>query len=182
MTGVQTCALPICLLSFNLFCFHTLFSRTLFKALGTTLCLLRPIFFISRKLLRFRIRRFFGNIFNRKARLKARIKGIQSALASNPNQFLINLERQLTTEYSQFLNLEDEYWSTKSRYNWIIQGDRNIALFHTFTMVKRGKNKIVCIKDNLGNWVEDPGAIANVIKDSFFKLFSIERVKSDRFC
>ena len=49
-------------------------------------------------------------------------------------------------------------------------------------MVKRGKNKIVCIKDNLGNWVEDAGAIANIIKDGFFKLFSIEQVKSDRFC
>lgn len=124
----------------------------------------------------------FGNIFHRKVRLEARIKGTQSALASNPNQFLINLERQLTVEYSQVLNLKDEYWNTKSRYNWIIQGDRNIAFFHTSTLVRRGRNKIVCIKDNLGNWVEDPGAIANVIRDGFSKLFSTERDRFDRFC
>jgi len=41
----------------------------------------------------------FGNIFQRKARIEARLKGIQKALANGPSRFLIRLEKQLSEEY-----------------------------------------------------------------------------------
>ncbi|XP_065631297.1 uncharacterized protein LOC136068288 [Quercus suber] len=37
----------------------------------------------------------FGNIFHRKKRICARLKGTQNALANNPNSFLINLEKSI---------------------------------------------------------------------------------------
>ena len=41
----------------------------------------------------------FGNIFQRKARIEARLKGIQNALANGPSRFLIRLDKQLSEEY-----------------------------------------------------------------------------------
>lgn len=37
----------------------------------------------------------FGNIFARKKRLWARLNGVHKAMASNPNAFMVNLEKQL---------------------------------------------------------------------------------------
>lgn len=62
----------------------------------------------------------FGNIFHKKSRLESRIKGTQHALVNNPNQFLINLERNLLKEYNLILQQECDLWAIKSRYNWAI--------------------------------------------------------------
>ncbi|XP_075668491.1 uncharacterized protein LOC142638352 [Castanea sativa] len=41
----------------------------------------------------------FGNIFHRKNRVEARLRGIQTNIANGPNEFLLNLENQLRKEY-----------------------------------------------------------------------------------
>ena len=51
----------------------------------------------------------FGNLFARKRRILARLHGVQKALANNPNDFLLELEQQLITEYSLILMQEEEY-------------------------------------------------------------------------
>ena len=45
----------------------------------------------------------FGNVFARKRRVLARLNGTQKALANNPNNFLLQLERELIEEYSLIL-------------------------------------------------------------------------------
>ena len=49
----------------------------------------------------------FGNIFHRKRRLGAWLKGVQSALADRPSSSLIDLKRGLKAEYSEVLRLEE---------------------------------------------------------------------------
>lgn len=51
----------------------------------------------------------FGNIFHRKRRLGARLKGIQSALAIRPSKALIDSEQELRTEFSEVFHLEEEF-------------------------------------------------------------------------
>ena len=48
----------------------------------------------------------FGNLFQCKTRLLARLCGIQVALARNPSPFLYSLENQLTQEYNTVLHQE----------------------------------------------------------------------------
>ncbi|XP_030924616.1 uncharacterized protein LOC115951580 [Quercus lobata] len=62
----------------------------------------------------------FGNIFHRKHRVEARLRGIQNNIANGPNDFLLNLENQLRKEYFEILAQEEEFWSVKSRYNGLI--------------------------------------------------------------
>lgn len=51
----------------------------------------------------------FGNLFNRKRKVLARLGGIQKALTNNLSDFLISLEKQLTEEYTMIMLQEEEY-------------------------------------------------------------------------
>ena len=98
-------------------------------------------------------REVFGDIFQRKKRIEARLRGIQTRIAEGPNSHLLNLESHLRKEYFEVIQHEEEFWSVKSRYNWLIHGDRNTSFFHTSALIRRRRNRILCLKDSLGNWV-----------------------------
>ena len=51
----------------------------------------------------------FGNLFHRKKRVLARLGGIQKALSVNPNNFLVDLERDLRAEFHEIAKLEEEF-------------------------------------------------------------------------
>ena len=51
----------------------------------------------------------FGNLFARKRRVLARLNGTQTALADNPNDSLLQLERKLIEDYSLILLQEEEF-------------------------------------------------------------------------
>nr|XP_023927086.1 uncharacterized protein LOC112038505 [Quercus suber] len=56
----------------------------------------------------------FGNLFHRKRRLMARLKGIQENISIRPNNFLVELERKLQFEYVEVIKLEEEFWAMKA--------------------------------------------------------------------
>ena len=96
----------------------------------------------------------FGNLFARKRRVLNRLSGTQRALANNPSESLLRLEKCLIEEYSSILLQEEEYWALKSRINAVAFGDRNTSYFHMSTIVRRQRNKIRCLKIVLGNgWI-----------------------------
>ena len=80
-------------------------------------------------------RNVFGNLFHRKKCILARLRGVQIALSNNPNNFLVWLEQDLCTELSKVSKLKEEYWAIKSRITWLVEGDRNIAFYHTSALV-----------------------------------------------
>ena len=88
----------------------------------------------------------FDNIFWKKRHLTARLLGIQKALANNPNAFLLNLQVQLSNEFNQILQWEEELWAMKARTNWLVVGERNTSYFHFSTIVHRSANRISCVK------------------------------------
>ena len=71
----------------------------------------------------------FGNLFAKKRRVLARLKGTQKAIAENPNDFLLNLENKLLSKYSLILVQEEEYWALKSRLNAASFGDHIPSFF-----------------------------------------------------
>ena len=54
----------------------------------------------------------------------ARLKGVQSAMASSPSSSLIDLENHLLRELDVMLDQEAELWALKSKINWMVLGDR----------------------------------------------------------
>lgn len=116
----------------------------------------------------------FENLFAKKRRVIARLNGVQKAIVENPNDFLLNLENQLLSEYSLILLQEGEYWALKSRLNATTFGDYNTSFFHVSTVVRRQKNKIRCIKDAIGNWITEENEIKEYIRSGFKNLYTTE--------
>ncbi|XP_050259653.1 uncharacterized protein LOC126704666 [Quercus robur] len=116
----------------------------------------------------------FGNLFGKKKRVLARLQGTQKALADNPNESLMRLENQLIEEYSSILLQEEEFWALKSRINVAAFGDRNTSFFHLNTVVRRQRNKIRCLKDNMGEWIVEEEAVQEHILNGFKKLYSTD--------
>ena len=104
----------------------------------------------------------------RKKKIMARLLGAQRALATNPNTFLINLQDQLTNEYNEILQLEEELWVMKSRVNWTIFGERNTSFFHMTTLARRSRNIISIIMNDEGVWVHD----VEQVQEVFTKVLS----------
>lgn len=77
----------------------------------------------------------------------ARLRGIQSSITEGPSEYLLNLGEVLRKEYWEILQ-QEEFWSVKSRLNWLIQDDRNTKFFHSSTLIRRKRNRLACLKDN----------------------------------
>ncbi|GKV43678.1 hypothetical protein SLEP1_g50939 [Rubroshorea leprosula] len=98
--------------------------------------------------------------------------GIHQSLSLKPFTFLTTLERDLTWEYERILKLEEDLWFMKSKTNWMVDGDRNSKFFHLSTICHRSHNRIHCLRVSTDEWINDQGAITNLIKDHFKNLFS----------
>ena len=95
----------------------------------------------------------FGNLFQRKNCILARIRGLQVALARKPSAFLYSLEQQLAQEYNTVLHQEYLYWQLKSRIMWLNYGDANTQYFHLKTIQRRSQSRVVTLKDDMGLWL-----------------------------
>lgn len=60
----------------------------------------------------------FGNIFHRKNRVETRLRGIQSSIAEGLSAYLLNLKKVLRKEHLE-IPQQEEFWSVKSRLNWL---------------------------------------------------------------
>nr|XP_023880427.1 uncharacterized protein LOC111992798 [Quercus suber] len=117
-------------------------------------------------------RSHFGNLFQRKRRVIARLKGIQMSLSIRPNNYLIDLERELRSELLDVTKLEEEFWAMKAHILWLVEGDRSTSFFHTSALVRKRRNHILYMQDSMGNWLDGDREIADFIRKGFSTLFS----------
>ncbi|KAF7839228.1 ribonuclease H [Senna tora] len=113
----------------------------------------------------------FGDITKRKRRLLNRLEGIQISLDRKYNPFLDNLGRRLAKELESVLDQEEALWFQKARCQWIRDGDRNTRYYHTKTISHRRRNKILMLKNNSGDWIEDLEEIKRTIVSFYKELF-----------
>ncbi len=97
---------------------------------------------------------------------------MQYALTSNPSESLSRIKKSLREDYFIILKLEEEFWALKSRVGWVVEGDRNTKYFHTSTLVRRRANKIVRLRNSVGEWIIDSDLIRLHIQQCFVDLFS----------
>ena len=120
--------------------------------------------------IRLRNKNHFGNLFQRKTCLLARLRGIQVSLAKKPSAFLYSLEHQLTQDYNTVLHQEYLFWRLKSRIMWLNYGDANIKFFHLKTLQRHSHTRVVTLKDDIGLWLTDE-PLTQHIHSAFKKLF-----------
>ncbi|GKV25513.1 hypothetical protein SLEP1_g34945 [Rubroshorea leprosula] len=114
----------------------------------------------------------FGNLFKRKKVILARLEGIHKSLSINHNNFLFDLEKDLSHEYSDILKCEADLWFLKSRSDWIVDGDKNSRFFHITTMRHRAMNRIHGLNNLEGDWITDSVQLNHMVTNYFSTLFS----------
>ncbi|KAH0891358.1 LOW QUALITY PROTEIN: hypothetical protein HID58_053787, partial [Brassica napus] len=80
----------------------------------------------------------------------------------------------LKAELSLQYRLEEEYWRTKSRVQWLQAGDRNTRFFHSKTKQRRSNNRIIHISDEEGkSYMEVKDTHNQIIKyfQELYKMF-----------
>lgn len=120
----------------------------------------------------------FGNLFQRKKRIFARLDGINRAFFNGPNLFLESLQSSLSIELQHVLALEEEFWASKSHVEWLNLGDSNTTFFHSSVISRRRSNRILSLKNSVGEWIDDDNGIVNHICDYFKALFSSSSTSS----
>lgn len=123
----------------------------------------------------------FGNVFQRKRRLLRRLEGIQRAMAQLVTPGLLKLEEKLRDELNETLRQEELVWMLKSRVQWLRDGDRNTKYFHTATLVRRRRNKIMGLLDENGVWVMDQQRLKELAVGFYSSLFRSESCLQEAF-
>ena len=93
-------------------------------------------------------------------------------MSLRPNAFLVDLERKLRFENAEVAKIEEEFWAMKARILWLVEADKNTSFYHTSALVRRKRNRIICMKDRMGNWLNGEIEIADFIRQGFLDLFT----------
>ena len=97
----------------------------------------------------------FRNLFYRKKRVIARLKGVQLALSRNANAFLVGLKKDLKAELNEISKLEEEFWAMKAHITWLVEGARNNFFFSHFSPCSKEKEPHIMYKSpswELDSW------------------------------
>ncbi|WZY87924.1 hypothetical protein YC2023_044659 [Brassica napus] len=78
------------------------------------------------------------------------------------------LSKTLSTAYRD----EEQYWSQRSRIQWLKNGDRNTGFFHAATRSRRMQNSLTVIEDAQGAEVFEEEGIASVVSKYFQDIFT----------
>lgn len=107
--------------------------------------------------------------------LKDQIQEVYQSL--NKDFTLLNsLKAELNLQY----RLEEEYWRTKSRVQWLKAGDRNTKFFHSKTKQRRSYNRILHLADETGNDYTTPADIHKQVINYFDHLYASEGCNIDQ--
>ena len=71
-------------------------------------------------------------------------------------------------------------WYQRSRYRWINEGDKNTKFYHSKTIKRRRRNKILMLRDFGGRWMENDKEIENTMLHFYKSLFMEESQNKNR--
>nr|XP_043625440.1 uncharacterized protein LOC122596860 [Erigeron canadensis] len=117
-----------------------------------------------------------GNVFEKVSMLKEKLRKDQEACDKNPHNEMLKREVVTTLkEYMVAANDEIKLLHQKVKVQWLKEGDRNTAYFHSILKARRNKSKVEVICDDMGNKYE-----GEEVADQFFKHFEkfLEKVVS----
>jgi hypothetical protein len=115
----------------------------------------------------------FGSVRKKKRELLARLGGIQRKReAQAMHCHLHRLERSLQSELAEVLKQEELMWHQRSRARWLYDGDRNTKYYHLKAVNRKRKNKIIMLRNNDGQWVEEDSSLRELVTNFYKELFT----------
>lgn len=116
----------------------------------------------------------FGNINNKKRTLSKRLNGIDKTNPKGANPYLNQLQERLWKDYEKTLLQEKILWSQRARHKWLHFGDKNTRFSHASMVVKKKRNRVEALRDDMDKWVMDKTELKRMATIFFKKLYSKE--------
>ncbi|CAL1384015.1 unnamed protein product [Linum trigynum] len=99
-------------------------------------------------------------------------KRLTELLELDRDEGIVQEEKDLMAELAAIWKDEELFWSQRSGVNWIHHGDQNTKFFHTSTVQRNHRNKIITLKDDLNNVINKPEEISDHVTDYYKSLFT----------
>ncbi|XP_061361683.1 uncharacterized protein LOC133305470 [Gastrolobium bilobum] len=97
---------------------------------------------------------------------------VQFSQSQSTDESLHDVERRIHTEINWVLEQEEALWFQKARCKWIEDGDRNTKFYHTSTIIRRARNRIVELKNDEGHFIREENNLMKLILNSYSTLFT----------
>ncbi|XP_062021440.1 uncharacterized protein LOC133738015 [Rosa rugosa] len=121
----------------------------------------------------------FGNFRNQYSTLEKDIAFYQLQFMNYPNSyFLRNKVQSLTNALLEVQQNEELYWAQRAKANWLALGDKNTKFFHTTATIRKKRNRITGIKNDLHVWLTNHDDISYVFVQSFMNRYKSSRGNS----
>ncbi|XP_041011306.1 uncharacterized protein LOC121255085 [Juglans microcarpa x Juglans regia] len=91
----------------------------------------------------------FGNVQKELHNVKLRLKELQDA---DPTFLKVSEQQLARAEVQKWLERDEIMWQQRSRALWLKEGDKNFKFSHSKATIRRKKNKILRLQDDLGSW------------------------------
>ncbi|CAL1404855.1 unnamed protein product [Linum trigynum] len=111
---------------------------------------------------------FHKNSILRESEIGSRLEILQQPPRTTEN---VEEEKILTAELTRIWLEEEAFWSQCSRVFWLQKGDQNTSFFHSRTIHRKHRNRILRLKDEVGNWIEDETGLKGLSVGFFKELF-----------
>ncbi|XP_061363415.1 uncharacterized protein LOC133307011 [Gastrolobium bilobum] len=124
------------------------------------------------------LRPFIG----KRNKFKGRIREVDSQLYRGPDNALEQLHRSLWQELNTIYIQEELTWYQHSRCKWLAFGDKNSKFFHSTTVARIRKNKVKCLKNEEGVWVDNLNDLKHLAVNFFKKLYTEDSPSKPVIC
>lgn len=95
------------------------------------------------------------------------------------NPYLSRLEHKLHEELNLVLFQEELSWFQKSRAQWLNDGDKNTRFYHLKVLNRRRRNKIIMLRNDEGEWIEDESKLREMVNSFYKNLFTEDNHTSE---
>ncbi|KAJ0983713.1 hypothetical protein J5N97_011968 [Dioscorea zingiberensis] len=121
-----------------------------------------------------------GKLETKIKQIEEQITQIESRECTNTtNRDIWKTLRPLYMRHQAYLRQHTTYWAQKSRLQWMQNGDCNTKYFHQATKNHRNNNRILHIKDKVGNILTDPSEIEATFIQHYTDLWASSQHTSD---
>ncbi|XP_075091705.1 uncharacterized protein LOC142171892 [Nicotiana tabacum] len=117
-------------------------------------------------------REAFGDIYEEPKRLEKKIKDLEELYIADTTSTHRSKLNEAKTKYMQVLKIQDEVLRQKAKAQWIEEGDKNTAYFHSVIKGRRRRLSIQKIQDENGPWKEGESEIAQAAINHFQEMFN----------
>ncbi|XP_057249105.1 uncharacterized protein LOC104906541 [Beta vulgaris subsp. vulgaris] len=115
----------------------------------------------------------FGNVIRQLKVVESKLKCIQDNLLANPScPFLAAKLDKFHLKQVRLLEFQELYWKTKAKSNHLKLSDSNTKYFHACASIRRNRNFISSIEDDVGVVLTDPKDVENCFTNSFVQRFT----------